>query len=666
MDGFKFLLKRGSTICTTVNGSTVLMEAVNRNRLDFVDYLVSNASKLGLDLQVRDKRGSNVLFYAASVGNPDIFRRLVEAGCSVDTDNCNRTVYMQAALNGHLDMVKYLTANAESLGLKLEQTDNEGRNVLFYGVESGCLILLKYLLSTGIKCRPDKKGKTNLMQAARAGNLQLVDHFLANAQSTGLDIHSVDSKGENALFYAVRSRRASVVSALVERRLSLSCTASAANALNVVSVSIGLGLDDVVAIILDGAPDPGSAVCSRDAKGRTALHHFVEQGDLDMLMRYGSNYRPEADADLTGCTLLMCASKLSSDARQMALVRYLVEVLGVEVSRVDARHRSALFYAVESGSVAVTAYLLQRTDRVESDSSGLSLLMVAAVTGNHAAAAEIARSKFIQDLLGTVDRNGRNEVHYCAMHDCVAILDTLVPLRCGVDVRDSSGKTPLMYAAENGRYATVACLVRRAAARVDLKDDEGRNVLHHCFMGTNSSLNCTRVLIQKGADINLKDRAGITPLMLACQTCAKAHIPLIRFLIEQGADPIIQDNDGSDAFDYCPFDSEYVKAILRERTEVNALEREALWSFQEKLSEGLHLNSVLRGLIKEGIFTKTLSFEVMKQPHVDRMRKMIEILCTRGESAFRSFCLVLKKEGEIETSYELRKMAYRKELEIFW
>jgi len=74
-----------------------------------------------------------VLFYASSVGNPDIFRRLVEAGCSVESDHGNRTVYMQAALNGHLEMVKYLTTNAESLGLKLEQTDNEGRNVLFYG-----------------------------------------------------------------------------------------------------------------------------------------------------------------------------------------------------------------------------------------------------------------------------------------------------------------------------------------------------------------------------------------------------------------------------------------------------------------------------------------------------------------------------------------------------
>ena len=99
MDSFKFLLKKGSNICTTVNGSTVLMEAVNRNRLDFVDYLVNNADKLGLDVHVRDRKGSNVLYYAASVGNPEIFHRLIDAGCSVETDANGRTVFMQASVD---------------------------------------------------------------------------------------------------------------------------------------------------------------------------------------------------------------------------------------------------------------------------------------------------------------------------------------------------------------------------------------------------------------------------------------------------------------------------------------------------------------------------------------------------------------------------------------
>ena len=136
MESFKFLLKKGSTICTTVNGSTVLMEAVSRNRLDFVEYLVQNADKLGLDVRVRDKRGSNALFYAASVGNTAIFHRLFEAGCTAENDSVSRTVFMQAALNGHVDMLRYLAVNADTLGIKLEQTDNDGRNALFYGYVS--------------------------------------------------------------------------------------------------------------------------------------------------------------------------------------------------------------------------------------------------------------------------------------------------------------------------------------------------------------------------------------------------------------------------------------------------------------------------------------------------------------------------------------------------
>ena len=56
----------------------------------------------------------------------------------------------------------------------------------------------------------------------------------------------------------------------------------------------------------------------------------------------------------------------------------------------------------------------------------------------------------------------------------------------------------------------------------------------------------------------------------------------------------------------------------------------------------------------------------MKQPHQDRTRKLIDILSSRGKSAFRAFCNVLKKEGEIEMSFQLKKEAYKKELEIFW
>lgn len=82
-------------------------------------------------------------------------------------------------------------------------------------VESGRLDTVLYLVSLGLTCFTDRTGKTNLMQSARAGNDVITAYLLAHAQTLGLDLAAVDTKGENALFYAVRSRRASVVSALL-------------------------------------------------------------------------------------------------------------------------------------------------------------------------------------------------------------------------------------------------------------------------------------------------------------------------------------------------------------------------------------------------------------------------------------------------------------------
>ena len=39
---------------------------------------------------------------------------------------------------------------------------------------------------------------------------------------------------------------------------------------------------------------------------------------------------------------------------------------------------------------------------------------------------------------------------------------------------------------------------------------------------------------------------------------------LTQTLLEAGADPVLQDCDGRDGFDYCPFNVEYVKALLRQ------------------------------------------------------------------------------------------------------
>ena len=185
------------------------------------------------------------------------------------------------------------------------------------------------------------------------------------------------------------------------------------------------------------------------------------------------------------------------------------------------------------------------------------------------------RGRRCRDQLNVkVDKEGRTPLHYSALYGTngSSLVDLLLISHggCEVDRVDSTGHTALMYACQRGHYAVVTTLLRRGA-NAGLVDCDGRLALHHCFTGTAPSLNCCKLLLHRGSVgamdvVNLADTTGVTPLMLACQTCSCTNIAIIRYLIEHDADPIAQDNTGRDSFDYCPFDAEYVKAVLRERT----------------------------------------------------------------------------------------------------
>ena len=124
--------------------------------------------------------------------------------------------------------------------------------------------------------------------------------------------------------------------------------------------------------------------------------------------------------------------------------------------------------------------------------------------------------------------------------------------------------TPIMYACVGGHAYILLNLLRRKA-KVELSDNFKRCALHYCFRKLVPSIKCVKLLIKYDIDINHADKDGVTRLMLAAQSCSKSDINLVRFLLDHGANPVLQDHEGKDAYDYCPFDAEYVKAIMREK-----------------------------------------------------------------------------------------------------
>ena len=81
------------------------------------------------------------------------------------------------------------------------------------------------------------------------------------------------------------------------------------------------------------------------------------------------------------------------------------------------------------------------------------------------------------------------------------------------------------------RNGDAAALVKAldAGASVNAKDEQGQTLLMHALVYL--PIEGARLLLDRGADVNLTGKGGATALMVACGDFAKA-----RLLVERGAD----------------------------------------------------------------------------------------------------------------------------------
>jgi len=78
---------------------------------------------------------------------------------------------------------------------------------------------------------------------------------------------------------------------------------------------------------------------------------------------------------------------------------------------------------------------------------------------------------------------------------------------------------------------------------VNVKDFAGFTPLHHCLTryGNETTLKMAEKLLRAGADVNAKNRGGSTALHEATMS---AKYDFVKFLLENGADPYLECNDG--------------------------------------------------------------------------------------------------------------------------
>jgi uncharacterized protein len=113
----------------------------------------------------------------------------------------------------------------------------------------------------------------------------------------------------------------------------------------------------------------------------------------------------------------------------------------------------------------------------------------------------------------------------------IELVSRLLDSGIDVNIQEKHGRTPLMDAVINKNEELVKILVQRGA-NVNLQDARGLSALH--FASQNYQLEIIRVLIINNVEIDIQDINGNTPLSDAVFN-SKGKGEVISLLIENGA-----------------------------------------------------------------------------------------------------------------------------------
>jgi len=106
------------------------------------------------------------------------------------------------------------------------------------------------------------------------------------------------------------------------------------------------------------------------------------------------------------------------------------------------------------------------------------------------------------------------------------------------------GDTPLSIAARQNREKLMKKLLEYKGTKADSHNEQGGTVLHFAAAGMIDSPDCVDLLIKHGLNVNIQDKKGNTPAMVAC-VFNKPRI--LQSLISNGhADLTLKNNEGKD------------------------------------------------------------------------------------------------------------------------
>jgi ankyrin repeat protein len=377
-------------------------------------------------------------------------------------------------------------------GARVNAANDFGVTPLLLASGNGRPAMIALLLEAGADPNlAAASGEVPLMTAARAGSLESVDTLLGRGAEVN---YQAPGHAQSALMWAISERHSTVVARLIERGADIHARSTGGSTPLLFAARVG-DLESAKRLLAAGAdvddttPDETSALVVAVVRGHTALAmHLLERG-------------ADPDASAQGYTALHWASG--------SWETELTGPNGIDAQR-DEEWRSLA--GVTLGKVELIRALLAH-----------------GADPNARLAKPPPRAGYTQlaiehRVMGVNPYPGATPFLLAAMAGDVEVMRVLAANGADPRLAANDGTTPLMVAAGLGRYLAESRVTEiRALAAVKLAielgaevnavNDSGNAALHGAAQTKENTI--VKFLSDNGADLNLRNKRGQTPLMIA-------------------------------------------------------------------------------------------------------------------------------------------------------
>lgn len=267
----------------------------------------------------------------------------------------------------------------------------------------------------------------------------------------------------------------------------------------------------------------------QNSNGETALHLAIPYWPQPLISSLWSDREGVSFGlqDYRGNTPLHVA--VTSDC--LELIQHMVNQGSPNVTHHKNIHgETALQMAIRCGKWEIFNFLFGRQQgglNIEiEDNDGNSLLHLAALGGC---------LQIVQDLtphcagfINSQNKNGETALHL-ALNHCRTRITRFLLEQEGIDfeIKDLHGETPLLCAIQAGCWHIVQHLVERCNATkfINHQNHDGETALHNAIrLGY---VDTAGLLVQHGANMDLKDMQGRIPLMIAAENNDRESVQLL-------------------------------------------------------------------------------------------------------------------------------------------